>query len=232
MTPRAAFLRALPGHGFAPPEAAVAALGGELPAGALAERFAADVRAFAAAFWSLPPAERRARWEALAARAAGPAAGWLRELRRALDERSAAPADPAAAELAALACELVVLPPRARAARRVAWLTEHAAELPRHPAAAAAKLDKRLAAWLTMGAAPERIDRQTWVAIRDRWRARRRFVRLYLNPTMTPLKALGVLVVLSVVMGAWLEYNYQASLRRPSTPMTRSTGWHSTGRSP
>lgn len=124
MMPRAAFLRALPGCGFAPPEAAVAALGGELPAGVAADRFAADVRAFAEVFWTLAPADRRARWDALTARAAGPVAAWLRELGDALDIIPAVHAEPAAAEVAAAVRELAVLSGRDRAARRRAWLAD------------------------------------------------------------------------------------------------------------
>lgn len=223
MTPRAAFLRSLPAHGFAPPEADVAALGGDLPAGAAADRFAADVRAFAAEFWALAPADRRARWEALTARAAGPAAGWLRELRPALDEIPTAPADPATAELAGLVRELVVLPPRARAARRAAWLTEYAAELPLWPTAAAeARLDRRLSAWLAKGVAPERIDRQKWVEIRDRWRARRRFIDRYVNPKLTSWSAVLILAALSLVMKLLIPAD---PAPRPVTPAARATGW-------
>jgi hypothetical protein len=102
----------------------VAALGGELPAGAAADRFAADVRAFAAEFWALAPAARRARWEALTARAAGPAAGWLRELGDALDITPTVHAEPAAAAVTAVLGELAVLPGRVRAERRRAWLAD------------------------------------------------------------------------------------------------------------
>jgi hypothetical protein len=67
----AAFLRSLPGEQFAPPEEASVAVntlaGTALPLGARGELvaacdIAAEVAAFAAAFWSLLPAERLARW--------------------------------------------------------------------------------------------------------------------------------------------------------------------------
>src|SRR5581483_6909525 len=76
----AAFLRRLPAEGYVPPEAWAAGLNAAAgtglpvtPAAATDEaaRLAEDVGAFAALFWLLPPATRRARWQALTARRPG-----------------------------------------------------------------------------------------------------------------------------------------------------------------
>ncbi|MFO0796699.1 MAG: hypothetical protein U0804_04425 [Gemmataceae bacterium] len=214
MTPRAAFLRALPGHGFTPPDGAV-------PAGDAVAQFTADVRAFAAEFWALPPAERRARWESLSARAAGPAAARLGELRRSLD----AVRDPAASEVTALAYELFVLPPRERAARRAHWLTTHRPAPPRATAApanvTAARLEPQLFKWVAAGVRPERIERQTWVDLRDRRRARRRFIDRYVNPKLTGWSAFVILAGLSLLLRLVLP---ETPAPRPPAQVARPTG--------
>lgn len=188
MTPRTAFLRALPRHGFVPPAADVPA---DLPGDDAAARSAALVAAFAAEFWSIPAAERVARWGHLKATAVGPAAARLAELRAGADVVPAVQADADAAELVALVKELVTLPPRARAARRFEWLTARAAGFPRWAAAARvvlhadpplARLEPWLFDWLTRGAAPQRIEYQTWVEARNRWRARQRRRRRFQSP--------------------------------------------------
>ncbi|MBN9523618.1 hypothetical protein J0H58_34755 [bacterium] len=176
----AAFLRALPGHGFAPPEADVPP---GLPGADTAARSAAEVSAFAAEFWALPADERVARWSALTAGAVGPARPRLRELQAGTCVEPVAQADAGAVELAALVKELVALPPRARAVRRFDWLAERATDLRRWRTASRvvlrtdlslAALEPRLFEWLAVGRAPERVEYQTWVDARDRWRARKR----------------------------------------------------------
>ncbi|MFO0796697.1 MAG: hypothetical protein U0804_04415 [Gemmataceae bacterium] len=153
---RTAVLRSLPRLGFAPPPPAA------VPADPHAA-FAADVAAFAAAFWALPPAERRERWQGLADNPVGPAAARLMALEPGLGVEPVAQADPRAAEVARLVKELFVLPPAARAARRLAWLT--AADRTGAPWATAARavlradlplarLDARLFDWFTRGERP------------------------------------------------------------------------------
>lgn len=166
----AAFFRALEGAGFAPPEALAVAVndltGAALPvtpdgvadAGA---RRRAEVEAFAAAFWTLPPAERRARLADLSAgRADAAAARRLRQLAPGLDVPAAGHPDPAAAEVAALVRELFVLPPRERAVRRARWLVAQEERFKDVAAAArlvlrgdlpTARLDPRLFDWFAAG---------------------------------------------------------------------------------
>jgi hypothetical protein len=222
MTTRAAFLRSLPACGFVPPEADVAALGGELPAGAAADRFAADVRAFAVEFWALAPPDRRARWEALTARAAGPAAARLGELRRALDVTAAAPADPAAAELAALGRELFVLPPRERTARREAWLATHADDLPRYAITVVTgdtnvRFDRWLSERVVDAGAPalvhrlrlvESLDRRRRQRQRQRQRDTRGFVERCLDLIMVfaLVIVMGLVLTLSLFLGQINQY--------------------------
>jgi hypothetical protein len=132
---RAAFLRRLPAAGFVPPpewRAAVRALTGR-PApgpGALPDAGdapdddgpRAEVEAFAAAFWSLAPAERRARWQDLLDRCAGdpPLAARLRRLEGGVDLDAIPPGSGRGRvqELASVLQELFVLRPAERAARR------------------------------------------------------------------------------------------------------------------
>ncbi len=138
--------------------------------------FAADVRAFAAAFWSLPPADRRARWRELAGRPVGPAAARLADLEPGLGVAPAAQPDPRAAELADLVRELFVLPPAERAARRGAWLAVAARRDPAWAAASRAvlrtdlplaRLDERLFDWFSTGDRPAAVaavaDADAWV---------------------------------------------------------------------
>ncbi|HEX4608192.1 MAG TPA: hypothetical protein VH092_08295, partial [Urbifossiella sp.] len=84
--------------------------------------FAAEVEAFAAVFWSLAPAERRARHDSLWGFRCGPAAARLGELRAGLDVVPITGSGPAVQEVVRLVQDLFVLPARARAARRMARL--------------------------------------------------------------------------------------------------------------
>ncbi|HEX4608196.1 MAG TPA: hypothetical protein VH092_08315 [Urbifossiella sp.] len=166
------FLRSLTGYGFTPPEAGVAALaaaGAAVPvaAGLAALRFEQEVGRFAAAFWGLAPADRTARWTALAAAAVGPAAARLHELGPGLEVVPAGHADPAAAGVAALVGELFVLPARARAVRRLQWLTDAVPRLVARTRAARAvlrddmplaRLEPQLFDWLAGGDPPVRVE--------------------------------------------------------------------------
>ncbi len=218
MTPRATFLRALPRHGFAPPEADVAALGVALPVtpAEAALRFAAEVRRFAAEFWELAPADRAARWHDLAARATGSAAVWLRELEPGLDVVPVGHTDPGAAELAALVRELFVLPPRTRAARRNRWLMDNAPHLsalaagPTHDTDAG--LEPRLFEWLAAGAAPGRIAHGTWVRGRRHWRKEERPGEREFRRVMIPLGLVGWAVLITLVV-----MNHRNSSGDPTT---------------
>jgi hypothetical protein len=132
----AAFLRALPADQFVPPEEAAVAVnalaGTALPLSARGEAVAAsdlgaEVAGFAAAFWSLPPADRRPRWAGLSARCGdNHLRNQLTALQPGLDVEVKPHPDPTTEELAALVRELFVLPPHAQALRRVAWLAERA----------------------------------------------------------------------------------------------------------
>ena len=132
------FLRKLPGADFSPSEESVAAL--HLIAGAvpptsdeakesLAQFEQADVEAFKAVFWLLDPAERLQRWLRLME-------GWqhpqtkqlLLLLEPALDIVMQPLGGLHADELAVLAGELFLLPPRARGVKRAEWLAEHGAD--------------------------------------------------------------------------------------------------------
>jgi hypothetical protein len=120
----AEFLRKLPAENFAPPEEWVAALnrlagtGLPLTPDALAteaDELRSDVDAFAAAFWELPPDDRRAKWSALYARCAdksNPIAAFLRHLEAGLGMTVVAHPNKVADELAGLVRELFVLRPR------------------------------------------------------------------------------------------------------------------------
>ncbi|OWK47296.1 hypothetical protein [Fimbriiglobus ruber] len=132
---RSTFLAALPGDDFVPPAdrvAGTAALeGSQVPVHPDAEaiqlaRFRRDVDAFAAAYWSLAPDARRARWAALSARAPdGRAAHRLKHLKSGLDVQITPHTDPTVEELAQVVRELYVLDTRPRAARRAEWLASH-----------------------------------------------------------------------------------------------------------
>lgn len=132
-TAAAAFLRALPGDDFLPPAervAAVNALAGTglptIPDPTAEQILREEVNAFAKAYWTLEPAERKTAWAELSRRGANEAR--LRELQPGL-EAITKPLDvPVAEELAALMREFFVLPPRERAIRRNFWLAAHAAE--------------------------------------------------------------------------------------------------------
>jgi hypothetical protein len=213
VTARAAFLRALPAHGFAPPAADVAAVEGcATPAGDAADRFAAEVRAFAAGFWSLTPTDRAAKWRELSARPVGPAAAWLAELAPGLDAIRVPQRDPAAAEVAAFARELFVLPPRERAARRVEWLTTGAADFRRRKAVGRvavrtdpwlARLEPRLFRYLESCTTPARVELQTWVEAENRVRARRWWADL--AASLAGYGAGGVFLF-TLVFGAYQMY--------------------------
>lgn len=167
---RAARLRRLPAEGFVPPHPA-----------ATDAAFAADVRAFAAAFWSLTPADRRARWKALAGCPVGAAAARLGDLEPGLGVVPVAQPDPRAAELSDLVRELFVLPPAARAARRVAWLTAADRRDAKWVAASRAvlrtdlplaRLDERLFDWFSLGDRPAAVPAVAESAARVRWPGR------------------------------------------------------------
>jgi hypothetical protein len=133
----AAFLRALPGEQFAPREeeaAAVSALAGvALPVGergaaVVAADLAAEAKGLAAAFWSLPPADRRARWAGLSGRCRDEAVRHrLAALEPGLDIEVKPHADPAVEELAEFVRGQFTLAPREAAVRRVKWLAARAA---------------------------------------------------------------------------------------------------------
>ncbi|MBM3983520.1 MAG: hypothetical protein FJ304_25265 [Planctomycetes bacterium] len=131
-----AFLRALPADGFLPPAekaAAVNALAGtDLPVGKdydADELLREEVRAFAANFWAVPPAERLTAWADLSRRVTGErSAAALLALEPGLDVPADPLPDPGAEELAALARALFVLPPRERAIRRNEWLAVRASD--------------------------------------------------------------------------------------------------------
>jgi hypothetical protein len=86
---------------------------------------AAEVSAFAAEYWSLPPRVRRARWESLCVWCVSHSR--LRELEAGLDVEVTQLENADANELAVLFRELFVLPRRERAIRRTQWLAEEAA---------------------------------------------------------------------------------------------------------
>jgi hypothetical protein len=154
-----AFLGSLPGDEFVPSPERVAAVNALALAAAPVDPDAdlgpaAAVEDFAQRFWALPPAERREEWAALGAGVRpGPVAERLAALRAGLDVTADPVPDAAAEEVAGVARELFVLPPRARAVRRNEWLVANAArhaELVRgagalgHLAPAVARLDPQL----------------------------------------------------------------------------------------
>ncbi|MBN9523621.1 hypothetical protein J0H58_34770 [bacterium] len=108
---RAAMLRRLPGDGFVPPAAAV-----PWSPAARAAAFAADVEAFAAAYWALVPKARRDRYNALWESRYGPAAARLAELEWGRSAASRAGAVVKSRTVSELARELYRLRLRARAA--------------------------------------------------------------------------------------------------------------------
>jgi hypothetical protein len=131
---RSAFLRRLPEEDFVPPAAwawAVRVLCGDRPgpwqsaadaeaARAAGEGLRDEVEEFAGRFWALQPAERRARWDGLVARAAfsPPLRARLDAVAAGLDVPAPGPArgdDLRAAELARRVGELFVLRPGPRA---------------------------------------------------------------------------------------------------------------------
>lgn len=134
---RAAFLSRLADDDFVPPAAvreAAAALGavpnspGPRPAleAAAESALAAEVERFGADYWSVSPADRRARWDELTARATPfpRLAGRLAGLEVGLDVVPPAPSDEKEAALAAAVVELYPLKPAARATRRPYLLRE------------------------------------------------------------------------------------------------------------
>ncbi len=100
---RAALLRRLPRDGFVPPDAAA-----PWSPAARAAVFAAEVEAFAVAFWGLAPDERRRRYNALRETRYGPAAARLAEFESGLDATGGA-----GRSCAALARELYITLSRA-----------------------------------------------------------------------------------------------------------------------
>lgn len=136
---RAEFLRRLAASGFLPAPAVVAAFnavtGSTLPDGRTAGEADPDDRAplrddvdgFAAAYWSLSPTERLARWAGLMTRC-GPVedaiAARLWQLETGLEVEVKTDPNPVIAAVAALIRELYLLPPRPRAVRRNRWLAD------------------------------------------------------------------------------------------------------------
>jgi hypothetical protein len=156
---RPAVLRRLAREDYAPGDAPV-----PWSAAAQAAAFAAAVGAFAAGFWDLPPAARRKQWADLKARTFGPAAAArLAELEPGLAVAPVPQPDAVAAAVAQLVKDLFVLPPAARAARRLAWLR---ADNRRDPGWAAAvrtvlrtdlplaRLEPRVFDWFSLNALP------------------------------------------------------------------------------
>ena len=93
------------------------------------ERDRTAVEEFARTFWSLPPADRHARWKELSERCEGPAAAArLLHLADGLAVVPAELADPDARVIAELVRDTFVLPPRDRAVVRARWLLD-----PREP---------------------------------------------------------------------------------------------------
>lgn len=87
-----------------------------------------EVEEFVRQFWSLEAAERGARWAALAGRPADArSAARLEALKLAIGLDAPPPTDPLDAEIVALARELFLLPPGARAVRRNDWLLANVA---------------------------------------------------------------------------------------------------------
>jgi hypothetical protein len=132
---RTAFLRGLPMDGFAPAETAVAAVnalaGTALPVGPQTAdprhaAAAADMDEFAAAFWDLPPADRRDRWADLGPRVARPAdRAFHAHLEPGLSVTVEPLPEPPVEALAAAVRSLFPMRPRHRAVRRAEWLAAH-----------------------------------------------------------------------------------------------------------
>lgn len=202
----AAFLTAVAADGFLPPERTVAAVAvlsdTPLPVSAdaydeTAALIRPEVDAFAAAFWTLPPAARSDRWTDLDSRCDDPASAvFLAHLRTAVRLPVRPQADGTAQELADLMRELFVLRDRPRAVRRAAWLagssltqnwTAAAKTLERDDPAVAA-LDPVLVRRLVRPAAG--LDRRATPSERKRTAAkvqaqRRRTVRLEPEPVQS-----------------------------------------------
>ena len=133
---RSAFLRSLAGDRFVPTEDCVVAVnriaGSDLPFTFAAEAtasamFREEIDGFKRTFWSLPPAERRVRWNELRMRCRedGSAAS-IRRLEEGLDIPNAADPNPKAEQLAVLIRRLFLLPPRERTKQRTDWLLAQA----------------------------------------------------------------------------------------------------------
>lgn len=136
---RAAFLRRLAADGFLPPEECVVGAnllaGASLPVGPdgtadAAARAREDVGAFAAGYWALAPAARKARWAELTAAAPDePTRRRLAHLEGGLGIGVSVHPNPLVEEAAAAVRELYVLGPRDRAVRRAAWFAERSGRL-------------------------------------------------------------------------------------------------------
>jgi len=136
----AAFLRSLPGDEFLPSAERAAAVnvlaGTSVPVGRgpdVERRLRVELGAFEAGYWALAPSDRLVAWADLSRRGADVAR--LRELEPGLDVSASVLADPAAEALADLVRVLFVLPPRARAIRRNAWLLDQTAQVEKWHAA-------------------------------------------------------------------------------------------------
>jgi hypothetical protein len=134
---RAAFLRQLADEQFLPPEPLTAAAnvlaGAAVPLTDYGRACEAglrrdDLRAFAAAYWSLPPADRRARWAELGdgCRHDSEVFRFRRDLEPGLHLAVILHQNPLVEDVAAAIRELFLLGPRERAIRRAAWLAERA----------------------------------------------------------------------------------------------------------
>ncbi|QDU18384.1 hypothetical protein [Urbifossiella limnaea] len=115
---RADLLARLPAVGFLPPEDAA-----PWSVATRAAEFRAAVEGFAAAYWSLPPAKRGARYDRLSAAAYGPAAARLGLLESGLDVTREAGDDPTPTTLDQLVRELAAIRRRARVEKREARRT-------------------------------------------------------------------------------------------------------------
>ncbi|HEX4608193.1 MAG TPA: hypothetical protein VH092_08300 [Urbifossiella sp.] len=129
---RTALLERLTRDGFVPPDGTAT-----WSAAARCAAFAAEVEAFAVAFWSLAPAGRRQRYETLWETRYGPAAARLAELEPGLDMVPVPQPDPVGEEVEQLIRDLFVLHPRDRTACRATWAAAAAAEAePQKPSVA------------------------------------------------------------------------------------------------
>ncbi|HEY3789454.1 MAG TPA: hypothetical protein VGL71_11395 [Urbifossiella sp.] len=132
---RAAFLRRVAADDFAPPEGCVSAANTlanvalPLSPEAIAEAGAnqrALVEAFAAAYWSMEPAQRRSRWDELLGETTDHYARFrLEKLENGLALAVKTHDNPLVQEIADAISALYVLGPRDRAIQRTIWLAEH-----------------------------------------------------------------------------------------------------------